>query len=86
MALTGETIRKLGLLKLPELVSIIAEQDSIAETMAMTFDERIDCIVDQLYEIKNENRIRTLSKSARFKYPQAESARRPADICTRRST
>ena len=26
MALTGETIRKLGLLKLPELVSIIAEQ------------------------------------------------------------
>ena len=72
MALTGETIRKLGLLKLPELASIIAEQDSIAETMSMTFDERIDCIVDQLYEIKNENRIRTLSKSARFKYPQAD--------------
>ena len=72
MALTGETIRKLGLLKLPELASIIAEQDSVAETMAMTFDERIDCIVDQLYEIKNENRIRTLSKSARFKYPQAD--------------
>ena len=72
MALTGETIRKLGLLKLSELASIIAEQDSIAETMSMAFDERIDCIVDQLYEIKNENRIRTLSKSARFKYPQAD--------------
>lgn len=47
MALTGETIRKLGLLKLPELVPIIAEQDSIAQTMSMTFDERMDCIVDR---------------------------------------
>lgn len=72
MALTGETIRKLGLLKLPELVPIIAEQESIAQTMSMTFDERMDCIVDQLYQIKNENRIQSLSKSAKLKYPQAD--------------
>ena len=57
MALTGETIRKLGLLKLPELVSIIAEQDSVAQTMSMTFDERMDCIVDHQEREQDQNTV-----------------------------
>ena len=72
MTLSQETARKLRLMKMGEIVDIVESQDAIAENWNMNFHERIDNLVDQLYQIKNNKRIDTLCRQARFKWPKAD--------------
>ena len=67
MTLSPETARKLRLMKMGEIVGIIEGQDAIAKNWNMSFHERVDNIVDQLYQIKNNKRIDTLCRQAKFK-------------------
>ena len=72
MTLSQETARKLRLMKMGEIVDIVEGQDAIAENWNMNFHERMDNLVDQLYQIKNNKRIDTLCRQARFKWPKAD--------------
>ena len=72
MTLSQETARKLRLMKMGEIVDIVESQDAIAENWNMNFHERMDNLVDQLYQIKNNKRIDTLCRQARFKWPKAD--------------
>ena len=75
MTLPQETARKLRLMKMDEIVDIVESQDAIAENWNMNFHERMDNLVDQLYQIKNNKRIDTLCRQARFKWPKADCIR-----------
>ena len=65
MTLSQETARKLRLMKMGEIVDIVEGQDAIAENWNMNFHERMDNLVDQLYQIKNNKRIDTLCSCIR---------------------
>lgn len=68
------TSRKLGELKLHEIVDIMERQERMSETFGLPFDDRFRQIVDELYLMKQENRIKGLVKRARFRWPNADSS------------
>ncbi len=71
MRLSSDAIRKIRLLKLPELIELIETQDLMEETLSLTFEERFESLIDQLYQLKSNKKIKSLIKSAKFKYPEA---------------
>lgn len=70
--LDSSTSRKLSEMKLHEIVDIVERQERISESFSMSFDERLSQIVDELYLLKQENRIKGLVKRARFRWPNAD--------------
>lgn len=72
--LNSDTIRKLREMKLAEVVDIIERQEEVPETYALSFDERTQQVVDDLYLLKQENRIKGLCKRAQFRWPSADSS------------
>ncbi len=70
--LDSSTSRKLSEMKLHEIVDIVERQERISESFSMSFNERLCQIVDELYLIKQENRIKGLVKRARFRWPNAD--------------
>lgn len=70
--LKSETARKLREMRLDEVVTLVEEQERIPESYGLSFDERLQQIVDELYLIKQENRIKGLIKRAHFRWPNAD--------------
>lgn len=70
--LNNETKRKLRELNIGEVIDAIEfqEQDPIAVTLP--FEERIQRIVDYVYQEKYNSKIKRLIKSAKFRFPQAD--------------
>lgn len=58
-------------LKLSEITDIIEQQDGILEYANMSFDERMEYVVNSLYEIKHAKTIQGLRKRAKLKLPEA---------------
>jgi len=70
--LSSETTRKLREMKLYEIVDIIEKQEDVPESYGLSFDDRMQQIVDDLYLLKQEKRIHSLCKRAQFRWPNAD--------------
>lgn len=70
--MNDETKRKLRELNMAEIIAGLEIQQSEPETLSWSFDERIQCLVDYVYQEKYNSRIQRLIKSARLRFPQAD--------------
>lgn len=66
-----ETRRKLRELNLGEAVAGLEMQQSEPATIGLPFDERLQRLVDYIYQEKYNSRIQRLVKAARLRFPQA---------------
>lgn len=67
-----ETKRKLRELNLGEIISALELQQADVNTVTLSFDERLQRIVDYLYQEKYNNKIQRLIKLSKFRLPKAE--------------
>ena len=58
MAMTSETQRKLRLLNLAELITIIEDMEKLPEFYNLTFDEKMDTAIDSLYALRMDKKIK----------------------------
>jgi len=66
-----ETKRKLRELNIGEIIEAVETQNKDLTSVNLTFEERLQRIVDYLYQEKFNDRVKRLIKSARFRFPQA---------------
>lgn len=67
-----ETKRKLRELNLSELVAALEFQQGDISHAALPFDERVQRLVDYLYQEKYNNKIQRLMRMSKFRLPKAE--------------
>lgn len=72
MMLNEETRKKLRELNLPEILEAIDRQATDKQFLSMPFEERLQFMVDYLYQEKNNSKIQRLVKQARFRLPRAD--------------
>lgn len=70
--INDETKRKLRELNMSEIISGLEIQQSEPETLAWSFDDRMQRLVDYVYQEKYNSRIQRLIKAARLRFPQAD--------------
>ena len=70
--LNEETKRKLRELNIGELITAIELQQQDPTTVSLSFDERMQRLVDYLYQEKYNSKIQRLIKTAKFRFPQAD--------------
>ena len=70
--LNDETKRKLRELNIGEIIDAIEFQNQDPVTVTLPFEDRIQRMVDYLYQEKYNNKIQRLIKSAKFRFPQAD--------------
>lgn len=70
--LNDETKRKLRELNIGEIIDAIDFQNQDSITVTLPFEERIQRMVDYVYQEKYNSKIQRLIKSARFRFPQAD--------------
>jgi len=70
--LNDETKRKLRELNIGEIIDAIEFQNQDSITISLPFDERIQRMVDYLYQEKYNGKIQRLIRSAKFRFPQAD--------------
>lgn len=70
--INDETKRKLRELNMSEIITGLELQQSEPDTLAWSFDDRIQRLVDFVYQEKYNSRIQRLIKSARLRFPQAD--------------
>lgn len=58
-------------MKLSEITEILEQQDGILEFTGMSFDDRIELLINSLYGIKHEKTIQGLRRRAKLKMPDA---------------
>ncbi len=57
-------------LKMDPMISILKNQDSVPELLALPFDERLQFAIADYYAVKNQEKMESLVKKANFKYPK----------------
>jgi DNA replication protein DnaC len=67
-----ETKRKLRELNLSELVIAIEIQQTDIACSTLPFDERMQRLVDYLYQEKNNDKVKRLIQMSKFRFPKAE--------------
>ena len=70
--INDETKRKLRELNIAEIIAGLEIQQSNPASLALSFDERMQFLVDYVYQEKYNGKIQRLIKSARFRFPQAD--------------
>jgi len=70
--INDETKRKLRELNLSELIVALESQQGDINSISLTFDERIQRLVDYLYQEKYNSKIQRLMKLSKFRLPKAE--------------
>lgn len=70
--INDETRRKLRLLNIGELIDELELQQDDPRTLALTFDERFQMLVDNLYQTKYNEKVQRLIKRARLRLPKAD--------------
>jgi DNA replication protein DnaC len=70
-SLNEETRRKLRELNLNEVIEILDEQAKQAEYLELSFNERIQLVVDHVYQVKYNNKVKRLMNSAKFRIANA---------------
>ena len=71
MMINNETRRKLEELNLGEFIQAIEIQAKEPSYQALPFEERLQLMVDYLYQEKYTNKVKRLNKMAKFRYTQA---------------
>lgn len=71
MMINNETRRKLEELNLSELIQALEIQSKEPTYQILPFDERLQLMVDYLYQEKYTNKVKRLNNLAKFRYPQA---------------
>lgn len=71
MMMNNETRRKLEELSLSEFIQALELQEKEPTYQTLSFEERLQLIVDYTYQEKYTNKVKRLSKMAKFRYPQA---------------
>ena len=66
-----ETRRKLREINLGEAITGLEVQQADPATIALPFDERMQRLVDYIYQEKYNGKIQRLIKSAKLRFPQA---------------
>lgn len=72
MMLNTETRRKLRELNLEEMIQLIDQQQKDAHTLHLTFEERLEAIVDYVYQEKYNQKVHGLIRRAKFRIPNAD--------------
>ena len=70
--INDETKRKLRELNMPELIDVLELQQLEPATLKLKFDDRMQRIVDYVYQEKYNNRIQRMIKAAKLRFPQAD--------------
>lgn len=70
--INDETKRKLRELNMSEIISGLELQQSAPSYVSLPFDERIQHLIDYVYQEKYNNRIQRLIKAAKLRFPQAD--------------
>lgn len=70
--LNEETKRKLRLLNLASIIDIVEQQDSDMQTVALPFDQRLQRIVDFVFQEKYDDKVQRLIKSAHLRFANAD--------------
>ena len=70
--INDETKRKLRELNMSELISGLELQQLEPATVSLPFDERMQRVIDYVYQAKYNSRIQRLIKSAKLRFPQAD--------------
>ena len=60
-------VQKLRALKMNELIEILENQERVPEYVNMTFDERLEHVISNLYEVKHTLRVKAYIKEAKFR-------------------
>ena len=69
--INDETRRKLQELNLSEMINALEIQSSQQTCQTLSFEERIQLLVDYTYQEKYTNKVKRLVKMAKFRFPQA---------------
>ena len=67
-----ETKRKLRELNMSEIIHGLEAQQREPETLSWPFDDRLERLVDYVYQEKYNGKIQRLIKSAKLRFPQAD--------------
>ena len=70
--INDETKRKLRELNMQELVNGLEAQQAEPAVVSLTFDERIQRVIDYVYQEKYNSKIQRLIRSAKLRFPQAD--------------
>lgn len=70
--INDETKRKLRELNMAEIITGLEFQQSEPATLAQNFDDRMQRLVDYVYQEKYNSKIQRLIKSAKLRFPQAD--------------
>ena len=70
--INDETKRKLRELNLDEVIAALELQQSDINSVTLSFDERMQRLVDYLYQEKYNSKIQRLMKMSKFRIPKAE--------------
>ncbi len=70
--INDETKRKLREMNLEEIIDFLDIQKSIASYTELTFDEKLQTMVDYLYQEKYNGRVQRLITTAKLRLPKAE--------------
>lgn len=71
--INDETKRKLRELNMAEVIAGLEFQQTEPATTALSFDERMHRLVDYVYQEKYNSKIQRLIKSAKLRFPQADT-------------
>ena len=71
--INDESKRKLRELNMSELIDALEIQQLEPATLKLKFDDRMQRAIDYLYQEKYNNRIQRMIKSARLRFPQADT-------------
>lgn len=71
--LNEETRRKLRELNLNEVIDILDAQAKHAEHLELSFNERLQMIIDHVYQVKYNNKVERLINSAKFRITNAST-------------
>lgn len=72
LMINDETKRKLRVLNLNEVIIALEQQQSDINSVTLSFDERMQRLVDYLYQEKYNCKIQRLMKMSKFRIPKAE--------------
>ena len=70
--INDETRRKLRALKLDELVEYLDMQITESDNLGLSFDEKLQLMIDYLYQAKFNTKTEHLIKLSKFRLPRAE--------------
>ena len=70
--INDETKRKLREMNLSEIICGLETQQSEPATLGLPFDDRMQRLVDYVYQEKYNAKIQRLIRSARLRFPQAD--------------